>query len=81
MHTTVMCDVFCCHVQVSDEEAYRFIANCVGDPQHRHTASQLLEDPFLQVCSQQCTAEAFDVVWCITVCNIGISISEPVWGW
>eukprot|EP00878_Enallax_costatus_P002563 GHUV01002745.1.p1 GENE.GHUV01002745.1~~GHUV01002745.1.p1 ORF type:complete len:420 (+),score=112.99 GHUV01002745.1:443-1702(+) len=35
--------------QVHDDEAYRFIANCVGDPQQRHTASQLLEDPFLQV--------------------------------
>eukprot|EP00879_Flechtneria_rotunda_P000685 GHRR01000802.1.p1 GENE.GHRR01000802.1~~GHRR01000802.1.p1 ORF type:complete len:419 (+),score=136.04 GHRR01000802.1:1609-2865(+) len=35
--------------QVTDGEAARFIANCVGDPQQRHTASQLLEDPFLQV--------------------------------
>ncbi|WIA17815.1 hypothetical protein OEZ85_009324 [Tetradesmus obliquus] len=35
--------------QVPDAEAARFIANCVGDPQQRHTASQLLDDPFLQV--------------------------------
>lgn len=35
--------------QVTDEEAYRFIENCVGDTTQRHTASQLLEDPFLQV--------------------------------
>eukprot|EP00775_Hariotina_reticulata_P010225 gene10225-10385_t len=35
--------------QVTDEEAARFIANCVGDSQQWHTAGQLLEDPFLQV--------------------------------
>jgi hypothetical protein len=38
-------------VQVVDEEAARFIASCVGEPEQRHTASQLLDDPFLQVCS------------------------------
>jgi hypothetical protein len=36
-------------LQVPDAEAARFIACCVGDPQQRYTASQLLEDPFLQV--------------------------------
>ncbi len=36
--------------QDADEEAARVIAHCGGDPQQRHTASQLLEDPFLQVC-------------------------------
>lgn len=36
-------------VQVVDEEAARFIASCVGEPEQRHTASQLLDDPFLQV--------------------------------
>lgn len=35
--------------QVVDEEAARFIASCVGTPEQRHTAAQLLEDPFLLV--------------------------------
>jgi hypothetical protein len=45
--------VLCCAavvlLQVADEEAARFIASCVGEPDQRHSASQLLEDPFLQV--------------------------------
>lgn len=36
-------------LQVMDEEAAHFIANCVGDSQQWHTAARLLEDPFLQV--------------------------------
>jgi WNK lysine deficient protein kinase len=35
--------------QVADEGAARFIASCVGSPEQRHTATQLLEDPFLTV--------------------------------
>lgn len=48
------CAVLCC-AQVVDEEASRFIASCVGDPEQRHTASQLLEDPFLLVSTAHCT--------------------------
>jgi hypothetical protein len=43
-----------CAVQVVDEEAARFIASCVGDTDQRHTATQLLEDPFLLVRSGDC---------------------------
>lgn len=43
-----------CALQVPDEEAARFIASCVGEPEQRHTASQLLEDPFLQVTLSVC---------------------------
>jgi hypothetical protein len=46
-HPSLLC--WCVVVQVPDAEAARFIACCVGDPQQRYTASQLLEDPFLQV--------------------------------
>jgi hypothetical protein len=46
---TAAADSLSAALQVPDAEAARFIANCVGDPQQRHTASQLLDDPFLQV--------------------------------